>query len=256
MICSRPEMLTALGMASSATDQELGLLNFAHPKAEWLVKQYLQNDVEYAMHVEYLPNRDRLTDRDILVDAQIRGNTATFIPGAVDNRKLQLKHTPVWISGIVDGDTIEVREDSDAYGGQSTSPFPSASILVRGRDYMVDINEQIGGVDVSKNGQLIRIGSWSIMPRSIKVTYPGGWTAAHLDGVASGIKAAVAVTVIKAFNQAVVWRGGKGRGPVVSESLGHTSVMYSESLARMTGLMTGLPPEAKEYLQPFLNYAR
>lgn len=254
MICTRAELLTAMGIVSTVTESELAALNFAHGRAEWLVKTYLQNDVEYAQHVEYLPIRDRLSDRNVLVDAQIRGNVATFIPGTTNNRILQLKHTPVWRYGL------EVREDSGAYGNQASGAFSSATILNVGVDYFLDVGEQIGFgasglVDISKTGHLVRIGNWSIMPKSIKVTYYGGWNSDHLSTVASPIRDAVILAVTKALAQVKVWKGG--RGPIVSESLGKTSRTYSEAaILQLTGLMSRLPLEAIQLLQEFRNYGR
>ena len=255
MILSRAELLTYLGIAGSATNADIGLLELVHPKAEATIKTFLQNDIEYQQHIEYLPSRDRFEQRDNFVDVQLSATTVTLVPGARYNRILQVKHVPIWLA------SLEIREDHGAYAGQATGAFGASTVLVNGVDYYLDVNENLAdiesgdGGDISRTGHLTRVGNWSTIARSIKVTYYGGWKAVHLDATVADIKGAVLEMVTRAY--ALPKARGRRLGPVVSESLGKTSTTYSEAIIRAAMmLVSSVPLDVLHKLQNYRHYGR
>jgi len=257
MIASRAEILIYLGKAASITDADSALLDMLHPLAESALLNWIQNDLGYAQHVEFLPigGTPGSYDPDTLVDAHRSGGVngapggRFVISGGTDGRStLQLKHTPVIATAI------EVREDLSAYAGQSSDPWNSDTILTQGTDYWLDLDEPA----MSRTGLLHRVGSWPNEPRSVKVTYYGGYAASQLNGAAAGaIKLAAILTVVKAFKETKVNQSITTVGSVVSETIGKYSVSYGGGVsAALTGMMIDIPTEAKDLLQPFRNYGR
>jgi hypothetical protein len=160
---------------------------------------------------------------------------------------LQLRHLPVWLDGL------EVWEDTDAYAGQGTGAFADADKLILGDDYYLDLDQD----SYSESGMLIRECGWPNEPRTVKVSYYGGWTAAQLAGKASDIKMATMITVAKAFNQARTQASTGGNGPVSEETIGKYRVKYAtDEKASMNGFVVSVPPEAKELVSDYKNYGR
>lgn len=255
MIVSNAEILTLLGLASSATEADLGLIGLLHPKAEATVKTFLQNDVEYKQHVEFLPARNQFSEANEFVDVDVSATTVTLVPSSRNNHVLQLKHTPVWLA------SLEVREDPGAYGGQVSGSFATATILVSGTDYYLDVCETLADVEtgdggnISRTGHLIRIGAWSAVARSVKVTYYGGWKASQLDTIVSDIKLAVIEMVTRAYATAKM--RGRRLSPVVSERIGKTAVVYSEAITQAAlASVSSVPSDIAVKLQPYRHYGR
>lgn len=249
MICSRAEILVMVGLANSnLTEKILSCLNILHPMAERAVKDLLDNDIEQATHVEFLPANDRGQQVDPLLDSDIavRANSFSFRAAGRSTDVLQLKHTPIVLDGL------EVREESDAMAGQRDGAWGSNTILTRGVDYFLDLDE----TGMSRTGHLCRQGLWSGEPRSVKVTYLGGYTRQQLDsGIALGIKEAVLITAAVNLKEAIIQWNLTG-GPLVSESLGHYSATYAAVGMENFSWSVNVPAKAVDKLQKYRNYGR
>jgi len=245
----KAEVLTMLGKTTALTAAEEGLLDLIHPLAESAVFSYLQQELQYARHVEYLPiGRGGFPDKP-LDDVDFRGGSVAVVTGQAGSEVLQLKHTPVWLTGL------EVREDIGGNAGQADGAFADATILSAGSDYWLDIDD--ADSNLSRTGMLRRFGVWPAEPRSVKVTYYGGWTATQLSnsGTAAVLKLAILQTVVQAFWAALNSQKNSGAGQVQSESIGSYSFSNGQGVARLN-LGVVVPADAKLLLQPFRNYGR
>lgn len=250
MICSRAELLVYLKKTATIAEADLALLDMLHPMAEQALKDTLENDLEYALHTEYLPigkpypARTDLADYDWNSSGRVvprRGNRNSSI-------YLQLKHTPVWLAGL------EVWEDLDAYAGQATGSFEDDDKLTVGDDYYLDLSDQ---GTYSESGMLINESGWPTEPRTVKVTYYGGWKQEQLSSVASAIKMAAILTVTRAFNEARTQATTSGAGAITEEDIGKYRVKYDQGTSSsLNGMVISVPPEALNLVARFKNYGR
>ena len=252
MIVSMAEVLVALNKASTATDSELALLEMLMPLVESSLKSYIQSTLKRpdVAHVEFLPigKPDFSREDYLLDDLQKGGDEFVFAGGRAGTEILQLKHTPVIET------SLEVREDIGAYAGQAASAFPDSTILTQGTDYWLDIDSENDGY--SRTGFLYRTGAWPAEPRSVKVTYFGGWTAADLDSDPAGaIKLAFLETIVNEFWFYTGRKSRSGGGTLISESIGNYSYATDGSIVQdISGF--NIPPKAMQRLEPFRNYGR
>lgn len=256
MLTTRGEILVALGKSASITDADLSLLDMIHPLAESALQTWMsQNLIRPATAVsEYYPIGQPMADQGLLdnLERSPSSERAVFYggrPNAQRTEILQLKHTPVITTGLV------VKEDPSGFAGQADGSFGSGTTLELGVDYWLDIDDATNGV--SRSGILYREGGWPTEPRSIKVTYFGGWTVAQLaSGIAGAIRLAAIKTVVANYKYFELLHG-KTVGPISSRSIGK----YSESrdvqiAAAVSGFICSVPPTAQQDLQPFRNYGR
>lgn len=249
MLTRKAEILTMLGKTTSLTAAEEGLLDLLHPLAEAAVGAYLQMDLSYARHVEYLPIGQPLNSDSLIDDVDFRVNTAVNVTGRGGIEMLQLKHTPVWLAGL------QVWEDIGANAGQTSGSFGSDSLLTAGDDYWLDVDDGI--TDISRSGLLHRYGVWPVEPRSVKVSYYGGFTSSQLatNGAGAAVKFAVLRTVVAAFFAARANQRSGGAGLKQSESIGSYSYSLGPGAAGLAGGCE-IPLDAKNLLQPYRNYGR
>lgn len=250
MIANRGEILNVLGVITSLTNRQLALADMVHRHTERLVKDYLQNDIEQATHIEYYPPQWRTGSTGshgdlVSADIDIRDTMVAFRPGGRGSDVIILKHTPVIFTDL------EVYEDPNAHGGQNTDAFPASTLLTAGTDYWLDLDE----TGLSRTGILRRDGAWPVEPRSVRVRYTGGWSRTQLDnGPASPIKMAVLLTAVKAMKQIFSLQATES-GAVVSRTTGTYKTVYDETSSALNfGLQTALPVEAEELLRPFRSY--
>lgn len=250
-IASLDSIKTYLGLKVGSTDNttsaQAAVLTILHSAAERAIKDYLQQDIEQATYTELLPNKDHFRGEQDLSNFYKQGNLAVRYPISGQNKILQLKHLPVV------EDSLQVWEDPGAYASQASGAFSAATLLAKGTDYYLDLDD----TGLSRSGQLIRVGNWSAERRTIKVTYKGGWTSAQIGsgGIAEGIRLAAILTVAKAFRQQEIIAKRDKAGPVISESIGKYSYTLDRaSVAQMAGMLVTLPAEAILLLQPFVNY--
>lgn len=250
MIVSRAEVLTFIGKDTSLTEDEDVLLNLIHPLAEAAICDFLQQQVEQVLHTEFYPAGQVYSgDEDTrLSDYELTGGRLIATRGvSASGDELQLQHLPVISSGL------RVWEDTGAHAGYASGAFVADTELTHGSDFWLDQDES----GLSHTGILRRSGRWPPEPRSVKVTYYGGWTVAQLDAknAARVLRYAALLTVAKAFWETRTLRKTGGVGGVTSESIGKYSYSTGGGTGAVnTGMVVALPVEAVELLQTQRSY--
>lgn len=252
MIASIAEIRVYLNKAASITDAELALLNMLHPLVESAVKVYLQQELERTTYTEYLPI-GTATERDGLLrdadDISVHGSRVIINGGTDRSSFLQLKHLPVSATGI------EIREDTGANAGQESESFGDSTLLVQGEDYFLDVDDPTNGI--SRSGIVHRIGAWPTEPRSIKVTYLGGFTSAQFAGsLAGALKLAVITEVANRFWETRSKQTTRGIGVIQSERIGKYGYSIGSAGSTSAVVAGGLSASVQMMLQPFRNYGR
>ncbi len=258
MIVRKAELLVFMQKADSLAQEDEALLDLVHPLAESAIASYLQHDLGYRQHTEYLPCGPVTRERQYPLDQTLWRNGSVVFPSLREGTDiLQLRHLPVWNVGL------EVHEDLIGYAGQSANAFPASTLLVQGTDFFLDIDNPAdsptsspSSMGISRTGILRRIGAWPVAPRSIKVTYYGGIDAEHManDSFGGALKLAALQTIVACYYMARTQAKSSGKGPYQSETIGKYS--YSLGAMVMDGLSITVPPSARELLQPFRNYGR
>lgn len=270
MICTQAELRVFLGLSASITDEERAVLNVIHPSAERKVKKHISYDPEQRSRTEFYPRHQAtggLAIRDYSVwDVNDSHTAARLEPRSTNvNRTLQLQHIPI-------RSVATVHVDYDGKHGENSSGFADSTLWVQGDDYWAEFEE----ANVCRSGMLWANGAWPIVPGSVRVTYRAGYstdefagrattsatvsdvvTTEDLDG--SGIKRAVIVTVVKAFQ---TWAALKKStklgfvpGPLSGEKLGDYSYTLAGTSSEMiAGLMVELPGEARNALEEYRHY--
>lgn len=255
MLCRKAELLIYMKLVASLSAADEALLDLIHPLAEISMENYLQQELQYTRHIEYLPVGEPLQTTDYrLEDAQFLPNGAGVVLRSQRQGTdyLQLKHSPITTFGL------EVREDVNARAGLNPdSQFSDDTILTLGTDYYPDADERttVDGhsVHLSRSGILRRIGAWPVEPRTVKVTYYGGWAASQIYSRSAGsIRLAAMMTVSNAYWAALANADSEGRGPKMSESIGKYS--YSLGQAAAASQYAPVPAGAAALLQPFRSY--
>jgi hypothetical protein len=223
-IASFAEIVAYLGLGTSLTPADAGLLQMLKSMVENEARAHCGHDITQPAepYVHDLPAAGlRAADDPLLED----GLTSDGEPAA---NVLQLPQL------FVRSDDLEVRIDPNASGGQSEGAFGPDSLLERGVDYLLDLDEST----FSRTGQLIRLGgSWPARPRTIRVTYRAGLTVAELDGAFSDIKYAVIEEAAGRFRAAR--RRQAAGGVIKSESIGGEYSVTYESMPTESGESRG-----------------
>lgn len=243
MICDfASEILPWIG--KDASDPAGPLVQAAQAHAERLVKDYVGFEVEQKTFTEILPAQGGPGEPN---DLAVYNRRLFYPPGGA----LQLKNVPVRSVGSVYEGTVP--------GGGG---WPASALLDPG-EYWLDADED--GLCLS--GLLYKQGwsyfsfrpvGWSMVPRSIRVTYTGGWTAAELLDQGSVYKLAVKHATVKFFREAEAYfdsaGGFAGTGPIGSESI----MGWSQSFpaAQSLGMATDLPASVKALLENQVNYGK
>jgi hypothetical protein len=267
MILTVAEARIALGLASSITDADRGLLEMLLPEAHGAVRKVLGYDPEYKLHSgEFYPRAEvPLREGGARGTWDSNGTVAFFQPhdrGMV----LQLLHLPV-------RSVEELKVDYNGGFGTKPDTFGASTIQVEGTDFYQDL--MMAGFNAT--GHLFSYTGWPIEPGSVKVTYYAGYSQLELAGRAdnpdetdadtettcslidaSPIKAAVRKSLVHAFKKAKVIAAGVNTNGTVSgiltgERMGDYS--YTVSLeAMLAGQSVSVPDDAVGDLEPFVHY--
>jgi hypothetical protein len=237
------------------------VLEITHPLAEAAVRKFLRFDPMQRQRVEYYPilsNAQHTTRGDYSQWDSRNGKAVITDYSGVGGDIITLKHTPV-----ADDNTLEVRENYDARAGQNSGSFGSTTVLTQGTQYWLDTDETTG---FSLSGSLVRVGgNWPRDPRSVKVTYNGGFTRDQIDGndpdfvcpAAAAIKLGAIITHIAVYRSfKLLGKQGDSvglvAGPITSESIDG----YSYSISPVAqSFNASVPPDAANHLQPFRSYS-
>jgi hypothetical protein len=249
MICSRADILSALGNSATMTPQQAGMMTLAWMRAERMVKQFVHSHVAQANYTEILPAGQLYLDYDTdLVDyEEVGGRPVPYARGGQMWQVLSLRELPVrsitnvwetfWPGGLGWPDSAKVPPEN----------------------YYLDM----GDMNFSKTGHLVRYWfAWAQIRRSIRVDYVAGYAPAELawDGDFSEFKQAVIATAVKAYHTlAAKWpheMGFAGVGAIGGESIDNTNINWDSSVARyVVGEMTGLSIEVQEMLSQHRSFA-
>jgi hypothetical protein len=266
MICSRAEILTSLGLSTTATDSDIALINLFQGPVERLVKEFVGFEIEYGTFVEYFPDRGLFTPLDMLIEGY-EGASGRAVPierFRSDNRLIQLNNLPVRTVNTV-------YEDPGAWdmAVAGVPSYASTSQLFEGTDWMLDIKRAAGAqgnltytYPLCTSGFIFRrTGVWSNVERAVKISYNAGYTAAEIQTIFPMAKLAVLHDVGRHFNQAKFQRPnrftGAGGGAVTSESIGGYNVSADpQTQAQNFGLVQALSPAAMKYLEKYQRYSQ
>lgn len=221
MICDLlSEILPHLG--KDPGDPAEGLIATLHGHAEQLVKAHLGSSLETGAFTDVLP-------------------PGTDAPGLA----LQLRNVPV-------------RSITSVYATWTPggAGWPASNLLSPDAYYLD--SEEPG---LCRSGLLYRVDglTWPAVPRSVRVSYQGGWTPDELaTGEAQAISLAVKQTVAKLWRETEAYfdnaSGGAGVGPLVSENImGWQQSFNAEAVRQVCGMQTDLPASVKAILAPFVN---
>lgn len=270
-ICSPAEVLAVLGKASSATNDDRGMVEMLLPLVDGSIKSFLGYEVIYNTYTHLLPDTD-MYDPNQFGDAwplgepfdAKSGRISYFYPGTPNI--LQVPEIPL-------RSVVSLLVDFSSAGGQSANDFGSATALVLGTDYYVqydapDIGQTIpyqSGVCWAGHIRRWLGGVWPNRAQTALCIYKAGITPDELDGKTAfpsrrvaDIKLAAMQSMVAAFRQFKAWAdrsGGQEAGPIIAERLADYSATYAESaVLQATGLMAGLPFSAQQLLRPFMKY--
>ena len=251
-----PDIVSWLGKGSTLTDAERGLLTLLKPMAEDAVRNYVGYTMTQGTFTHFLPESDQWGVDSNVVD--VINNRVVTGGEMSDTDALALPELPV-------RSITTAHEDRAAYAGQGASDFAAATLLTAGTDYFLDLHQS----GVSFTGHLMRIGTnWPNKRGTVKVVYVAGYTAAELDGTATGsiratpLRMACVLTVAAAFIEAAKHGTSPNisvGGPLAAESIstsGHSVKYADNSVNLIAGLMIDLPPKARQILQPYRRIQR
>lgn len=272
MLINEAEIRVMLGLTSSITDDERAVLNLIAPAAEARVIDHLGYNPEQALATEYYPRSDAaggiasggygwdVTSTHRRAEMYATGSAGPLYPS------LQLERLPV-------RQVVDVRVDYSARFGTAPNAFPNDSVWAAGSDYWAEWDE----ASLCRSGCLFAAGTWPTEPGTVRVQYRAGYSPEELTGRAtasgtaadgtittarvnaSAIKRAALITAVKAVQSWAALRKSATRGftpgAIQSENLGDYSYSLAASSA-MAGLVTALPAEAAELLEPFVHWGQ
>lgn len=270
-ICAPAEVLAALGKASTATEDDYGLLNMLLPLVDSAINAYLGWVVLQTTYTALLPDWDMYSVADY--QAWPYGEPVDAISNRISYgypmvpQILQVPNIPL-------RSVTSLKADFSSAGGQNASDFSSGTLLTLGTDYYLDFDAPaINGTvpyssGVSWTGHIRRWlgGIWPARMRSAQVVYTAGVTPDELDSVTAfpirdvrTIKHAAIIAAMMAYKELKAWGGGSTgtSGPVIAERLADYSVTYSEAaILAAIGMQNTLPFKVQMLLQPFARIKR
>lgn len=239
-IAQTNDCLEYLGLSQPDGD-DYTLVARLKDRVENQIRKFVRHGVTQATYTHLLPSSPIIGNESIDTYVEITGGRVSLGRGRYGADVLQLPQ--MFVRSIT-----SVYEDVNAKAGQGSNDFPAATLLTAGTEYWLDVDE----TGLSRSGFLIReAGTWSRRPRTIKVTYVAGLTAAELESDYSDIKDLICEEVQMRFQRAKSMQGTAGAGGrIKSESIGgEYSVSYD------TGVMTtgsGLMAETEAKLDPYV----
>lgn len=234
------DCITYLGIGSTISDADRMLLRMCKSAVENQARNYCRHNITQpaSEYVHILPfSHKEDVDNDL---ADVQGDKVYFYGRSQHAQILQLPQP--FLRSVT-----SLFEDFDAKAGAS-GDFAAATELTEDTDFYGDWDES----GLSRSGHLIKqAGGWSTEPRTIKVTYNAGFTAAELDGEYLDIKWAIMEETAMRFNAAKSRQGSDGApGPIKSERIGRYAVTYD---TRQVQTMS-LSESTMERLNPYVAF--
>lgn len=230
------ECLAYLNLGSSATEQQLGMIQLLKTRAEAKVRRYLRRNVTQATYTHYLP-----------------GNVN---PWDVADR-LPFSGPTLWLTEAPVRSITSIYVDRGGKAGQASGAFPASSLLVAGTDYMLDIKS----TGWCPSGRVIlNAGEWPADPGSIKVTYVAGWTDNELIGNvtdptldASDLHLATLIAVSRFFSTSTRYANGGSGDAITRERIEEYEVEFAvpQQNSQSQEIDFSLPAECISLLDPF-----
>lgn len=250
LICSRAEILVYLRKADTAVSgADDALIDLLHPLVESTIQNYLQRELNFSPHVEYLPVGMPNPEQDFPLEQYQKQNDVFSPVSGTGLSAIVLSHKPVALAGL------RVWEDTSGYAGQGTNAFNDDTELTIGSDFYLDVADNS---DYSTSGILYRIGAWPSEPRCVKVSYYGGYSASQLVGIAAGaIKLATLQQIAFEFSSTKRMNPSVGTGGAfIREKIGKYEYELSDTVAEYVMGITGrdLLPRVKDLLQRYRTY--
>lgn len=240
-IVSRAEVVASLGLGGSISDADSGLIELLKRVVENDARRYCGHEITRNTNpfIHFLPGSVAASSAVSLLERASGMTTGIRDDGA--SRFLQL---PV---PFVRAESLEVRVDLNAAAGQAAGAFGSATLLTAGVDYYLDMDES----GLSRSGRLVRIaGGWPAQPRTVRVSYFAGFSAAELDGPYSDLKGAILDEVCHRFQIAKSRPGSGGTGLIQSESIGGE---YSVTYDTHTNETSPFGQQFRDRLAPYVS---
>lgn len=260
------DLLTYLGVVSNTGQAAwTPLCTLLLPYAERMIRKYVGYAIEQQTFTEYHPlittrpamSQGYTEDEEILAYEGSPQGARPIRQGRGNSRDtIRLNNLPV-------RSIVSIYEDPSAWlAVPAGSGFPSSTLLVEGRDFYPDWD----GVDASSNrwsksGIVFRTGGiWSLIARSVQVTYVAGYTAAELQAMSNDVtggdamdfKMAVLMTGAKLVKEAIAngLEGPANTGMIVQESIDGYAVTYAQPLKGIdVTLVNDIPEGAKKLLE-------
>jgi hypothetical protein len=237
LICPFDEILEALGPGADSP-----LATRIQARVERLVKNFVRYEVEQGTFTDILPAPSQPAYADPLtgVDGWGCGHLSTY--GGVRWGGFAHAQDRVFLKNLPVRSVSSVNYDPYRAFGPGTLVDPSG--------YLLDCEED----GLSSSGCLLSLyGSWPLSePRSLRVTYVGGYTPDELDDRGSDFKMAVIEACQKFYNEVVANMAATrtaGVGAVARELVGNSEIWF-ESAAQTTGMMQSLPASVRLMLAP------
>lgn len=250
-ITTDAQIITLAGGTMAAEDQ--AIVSFVRPLAERLVKKFVGFNIEQATYTDLYPLIGQDGMMDMLVDGyeDIGGRIVPYNSSMLGSGSyLSTRQKPV-------RSITSVYENVSAWDTAGGS-WP-ASALLDPTEYQLD-QEEYGGL--SWSGFVYRrSGVWPTEPRTVKITYVAGLTAAELDPATGAYAEFAQACYLTAMNGFWLWKqfkteaagGSGGAGPVVSERLGDYAVSWSEQGAMdQFSMRFEMPRAAKVILEEYV----
>lgn len=251
------EVLLALGLSGSVTEQERAIASNALTRAEGAVKKYLKYDPTQRERTEYYPQSDfNLQSRTSIWEVQ--GNLAIQRKRSeAANDELQIQHIPI-------RSVTSLFVDYDGRNDTRSGAFPAETEKTEGVDFWPNYDGIDGSNDkICRDGIIRSIGAWATTPGSVKIVYVGGYTSDELHGEGGVIDASPISEVVvseavrrakKAFLQLKTSRGFFP-GPLTGERLGDYQWRADEAISgRLYGGEWDLMPDSQSQLDLFVNW--
>ena len=252
------EVLLELGLATSATSADRGVVAAAINYAEGAVRRYLRYDPVQLQRTEFYPSMNFGNSSQGSV-WESEGNIAyqrQIAAAATD--ELQIRHLPI-------RSVSSLRVDYDGRSGTRAGSFAVATERIEGEFFWPNYDSvDSSGHGVCMDGIIKSLGRWPTTPGTVKIVYTAGYTDEEFRGSeividATPIWAAiVGESVRKAksifVNQKQTGAGFVG-GVMTSERLGDYSYTIDASLAKaLFGSSWDLMGQTKEMLSSFVNW--